>query len=505
MEVDSYSYNDSQHYSEITKFFAFDCQKYYLIKENNVFKFIIEKRNNFININCRNYNTQFNFINLSMITKIKYKDINDAYDYIINKFEKNQVIIKDIIINKVIILLFESNHGLEEIKINLLYNTNNKNKVINELNNKLIKEINYLKDEIKILKDEINDLKITNQKYCNYINNSLKINTNPKKISFLKDLTKDSFSEVDLDNTFSVIKSIDNILLLIYVNKNMSIISYDLINNQIINEIKNAHKNYITNFRHYLDNINKRDLILSISYEDNNIKLWNIKNWNCLLNINNINNKGYLYSACFLNYNNQLYILSSNYNEDDNCEPIKVYDCNGNKIREIDNSSEETYFIDAYYDNKTYKNYIMTGNVGCIKSYDYNKNELYHKYFDNDNNYGHLSIVINCNENNENLLESSIDGNIRIWDFHSGILLSKIKDNSSGIYGICLWNNNYLFIGCEDKTIKLINIENGNIINSLEEHNNYVLSLKKINHPIYGECLISQDFDDTIKLWIIKN
>ena len=36
-------------------------------------------------------------------------------------------------------------------------------------------------------------------------------------------------------------------------------------------------------------------------------------------------------------------------------------------------------------------------------------------------------------------------------------------------------------------------------------HENNVLTLKKINHPLYGECLISQGYEqDNIKLWISK-
>ena len=68
-------------------------------------------------------------------------------------------------------------------------------------------------------------------------------------------------------------------------------------NNKKKCEIKNAHKQYITNFRHYLDNINKNDLIISISAQDNNIKLWSLNNYDCLLNIQNIHKDRYLYSA----------------------------------------------------------------------------------------------------------------------------------------------------------------------------------------------------------------
>ena len=183
--------------------------------------------------------------------------------------------------------------------------------------------------------------------HSDFKNNSQDINTSNVNLYYFKNITKNSYAYYDIDNTFSVIKSIDNILLLIYSNKKKSIISLNLINYQIITEIKNAHNNFITNFRHYLDNINKRDLILSISLLDNNIKLWNVKNWNCLLDIKNIKNCGKLYSACFLNDKNKIYILTSNsyiYWKRDGNEFIKVYDFKGNKLKEIKDSNEPTFF-----------------------------------------------------------------------------------------------------------------------------------------------------------------
>ena len=111
-----------------------------------------------------------------------------------------------------------------------------------------------------------------------------------------------------INNIFSVFKSIDNILLVIYTNINKTIFSYNLINNQILNKIKNAHEDCITSIRNYIDSINRRDLILSIS-RDNNIKIWDI-NFNCLVNLTNINKQGGIYSGTILNYNNQNYIIS---------------------------------------------------------------------------------------------------------------------------------------------------------------------------------------------------
>ena len=52
-------------------------------------------------------------------------------------------------------------------------------------------------------------------------------------------------------------------------DKNFSIISFNLVDNKKINEIKKAHNIYITSFSHFLDKQNKRDIIISVSSKDN--------------------------------------------------------------------------------------------------------------------------------------------------------------------------------------------------------------------------------------------
>ena len=48
----------------------------------------------------------------------------------------------------------------------------------------------------------------------------MSLNINPKNIQFLKEITKDSYSDYTLDNTFCVFNSIDNILYLIKYSRN---------------------------------------------------------------------------------------------------------------------------------------------------------------------------------------------------------------------------------------------------------------------------------------------
>jgi WD40 repeat protein len=273
-----------------------------------------------------------------------------------------------------------------------------------------------------------------------------------------------------------------------------------------IKEIKNYHNEYITFFNHYLDKEKKRDLIMSISEEDNNIRIWNINNWECILNINKINRDGILRSGCFLIYNYEICILSCS----SEYEPIKVFNLNGKQIKEINNSDEPTYFIDTYFDNLLSKKFIITGNDGYVKSYIINENKVYYKYNDNESmftSYAHYNIIVKKFGNIIKLIESCDDGNIRIWKFHAGILLKKIKVSNEGLRGICLYNDNYLFIGCKDKSIKLLNLDNELIIYTRKSHQNEVISLKKIFHPFINNqnILLSQNYKESkIYIWVIQ-
>ena len=470
-------------------------EKFYLIKENSAYKIIIGKLKNEILIKYKNYQIKVNNDDLSILFEPEIFTIDEAYQYIINIFEYNQAFIKDIIINKSIILLLKANikNSKKDIEITLSYNLINHYLKENNEIKKLKDEIEKLKDEIEILKEEIKIKDIDKKKMI----------LSPNNLEYFYDIVKDSYSDLYLANIFSVFKSINKIFYLVYSNNNKSLILFDIISKKRIQEKKNAHNQYITNIRYFFDTINKRDLILSISASDNNIKLWNISDniINSILNINNVYENGYLYSACLFNDNNNNYIITSS----NNCEYIKIFDLNKNLIKTINDSNDKTFFIDIYYDKKLSKNYILTGNYDFIKSYDYQKNNIY-KIYSDDNNNGSCCIIVNESKEIIRIIQSSNDGNLRIWDFHSGELLKKIKVSNENLREICMWGNEFIFIGCNDKTIKIIDLEKEIIIKELEGHNNEVISIKTIILPRYGKCLISQGVEnDIIKLWKNKN
>lgn len=92
--------------------------------------------------------------------------------------------------------------------------------------------------------------------------------------------------------------------------------------------------------------------------------------------------------------------------------------------------------------------------MGFVTSYDYTTGKIYHKYISNDRSE-HFSFIINDKEEIIKLIESSYDGNIRIWNFNTSELIKKIYICKNSLYSIWIWDNDTIFVSIYDK--KLLN------------------------------------------------
>ena len=239
--------------------------------------------------------------------------------------------------------------------------------------------------------------------------------TDANSIKYPYHIIKDSLQYNFIDNAFSIFTLKNGNIYLVYSTRNCSIISFNLLNFQKLNEIKQAHKGQITNIRYYYDIINIDDLILSISCYDSTIKIWSLNNFKCILNLENIYEGGNIYSACFITDKGKNYIVSSNYT--DNLYPIRIYDFDKKIVKEIDDSKDMIFKIDSLYDKKSSKNYIITCSYGFEKSYNFQEKKLYHKYHDNELS-PHFDFLIHEYDDKIQLIDSSEEGTIRFWNFH---------------------------------------------------------------------------------------
>ena len=303
-----------------------------------------------------------------------------------------------------------------------------------------------------------------------------------------------------LDNTFISFLYYD-IPYLVFATKKNSIISYNLNNLSIVAEIKKAHDDSISNLRDYQKN-NNVIYILSISSGINSIKLWNFKTWECIFNMKIVNVIGNTFSSAYIMKNNKDYILTSSSN---NSQSIKLYDFSYNQIISLDDSKGKVLFLDYFFEPEKNKYYIFAGYNGYAKSFDFEENKLYHKYYEKDiYTDWHASLKINFSDNLVKLIDSCWkDDFIRIWDFHKNILLCKFQTGGKSITCLCKWDENYYYIGDKDHSIKLIDIKKEKVIKSYIEHKDWVVTLRKIKIKNLGECLISQGLSDkeVIKIW----
>ena len=331
------------------------------------------------------------------------------------------------------------------------------------------------------------------------------ININEKNDKILNiEITKDSYAYTDLDNIFIIFTSYSGILTLIYSTKNKSIISYDLNNFQLIIEIKNAHNGeFITNFNHFFDKYKKVDLVLSISCTNRVINIFNNKNWELILTLNNIYSLGRINSACFIqnDLDKNVSIITSN-NYFSLPESVKIFNLKGENIRTIKNSNENVYYINTFINNK--KIYIITCCYNYLISYDYIQNNRYKKYISPKSKI-HYSFKIIEENNKIKLISSSMIGIINIWDFHSSELLQKFIISNNSLYGICLLNKSEIIISSNNTKI-LFNILTGKKIETFSGFNNWICCIDLIEHKIYGKCFISQGIkNEQIKLLKIND
>jgi WD40 repeat protein len=321
--------------------------------------------------------------------------------------------------------------------------------------------------------------------------------SNPENIEFHKFIAEDLENQYNLDNLFCIFKNSAGTYL-VYSQPDNTIISYDLINNKVVNEKKNAHESYISNFRY--QNLDGKDVIMSISGWDNNLKLWDFNNWECILNLKGVNKECELKSACFVTDKGQSYIATSNagHAEIHNLEAleqIKIFDLKGNKVKEINDSKDNTFLIDTFHDDKTSKTYLVTGNWANLKSYDFNEGKLFHLYKESEGKT-HFSMAIFKDGDVNKLISSSFDSHVRIWNFNTGELLKTIKAYDDFIYGICLWNSKYLFVGTLKKEVLLVNLDEGKVVKTIKQNSALNLTLKKANIPDLGDCLFIKNLNE---------
>ena len=400
----------------------------------------------------------------------------------------------------------------------------NKNSLINDCINieKTINKINKLNNNIegykiknKILKfySEPHDLLGLIKKQGSFNNNinQQEINIdiddfNPQNLTCVKQICNNFGNPTDYvcDGVCFFISRNDEYVLGYIDNEYKSIIFYDINNNKELKKFNSAHDGYTIYTIKYYD-YSKYDMILSSS-QYSLVKIWNFNESTKILNISSIFYDNYssyyiVYSSCIIfNKNNfNIFCVTA-----DNSDYIRMYnsDNNGNLDKNIGNNIQRYYIDSCELDEKKY---LIVGGYQGVEVYNYPDLNQYH-YFKEDNNsqYHYYAKIVETNHG-YNLIEVGSFNTINIWDFIDKKLISKIKpDTNNNLKGFVVINNEYLFIGSQDKSIKEFDIENKTLVKSFNKHTSSVVGLKPAKDKNGNIYIISYGQDKNIFLWGFK-
>ena len=456
--------------------------RFFLNKNQKSYTITIEKINECIIIKCLLYQVKFDKGNISEIFSIKLNNINDEYNYLYNLFINCKVAISEIISNTHMILMFTINDLQDENNtgyIYLIHQSQNQTFIINKYYNKLK---NIEKNSIL----SISDLNIEN-------------------IQLQEIKCIEAYSINPYYNSFIIFTSpCNNIQYLIFITKNNSIISYNLDTNIILSEIKEFQSQNIMRLDYIFDKKNKRDLLMAYCLL-NCIIIYDIRNWNIIISLEKVNDFGVLNSACFLfdKRDEEIFIITSNDNYSVRANSLKIYDLAGKLIKEIKNSNENTFCIKTYYNKKIDKVFIIALNNKYIKSYDYESNTLYNKYYEKGFEFfSNFDIINNEKEVIHLISYSTAFRFILIWNFETGYLLNKIKIEEK-FFTFFLYNERILFTGGISGNIIIMDLLSKKTKKIEKLHGNYINCINKFIHKKEGNCLVTQGNDNIIKIFRI--
>ena len=456
-------------------------------------------------------------------TKIDNKKREKINNKLINNFVEKNYVIKEIELNKEEIkkmsdkiktnekdiIKIEKIMKEKEIIMNKLMEKISNQKIIVKVNNNN-EQIDYrikdLKTNINNKYNELNE-KINHNLYLNKINYVFK--KEPQNLKYKLDINNSNSSAGwnDMFEVFISYKDSKEYLISPNIN-NYALDVIELLDNKKITSLK-GHKNNIRSIRYFIDKKNSNYNEYLISADDNKIVIiWDItNNYNIKYTIDT--KYGHNIYSCLLVFPNNLdenYIVTSSYNESDNIDKssTKIYSLNNGKFcKYIENTNNKAiYYLLSWYNNKNNKYYIIQFSFKKIIINNLLEDELYSELIQEPED-NHFSGFIFNKDNIDYLCSSSSLGYINIWDLYSKSLDKSININNCKLAHIIQWNDKFILVAdYNNKSFKIIDLENNKLIYDINgQHTDKVVSIKKINHPVFGEALLSTGRDKTLKLW----
>jgi hypothetical protein len=365
----------------------------------------------------------------------------------------------------------------------------------------LLDKIKIIIDDLQTGLDDLVSMITIRQATTNiFVKGMKKFQMDPNHLTLKQTLTSSAQKSYTIDSVFAAFTTNDGNQYIAWGDSKNLLNIYDLAQNTTVSQLS-GHTKHIFIVRHFFNKPETVDYLLTSSY-DKSLKIWNVQTLSVVRTIVDCHTSLYLYSALLLvdDSSSKMYAVSSAPNE-----YMKVWDTlTGTFIRNVGTTSDYTYYIDSWYDESSKELYIINANSIDVKLYDFRTGLLF-KTFKSENSTWHMSALIHYMNEKPYLFETDGHGYLRIWDIHTGLIYKKIQASGTNLRGLCIWNDQYILAASSDKGFKIFDLNTFELKSTKIGHENVVCSIEKINHPSYGEGILTSAIDGTIRLWTFKN
>lgn len=190
---------------------------------------------------------------------------------------------------------------------------------------------------------------------------------------------------------------------------------------------------------------------------------------------------------------------------------VKVWDIAASNLKSVLTGHElDIYAVEVSSDNR----FVVSGSGdGKTKIWDLQKLSLIHTLdapvtSDSTNATGKLSgtegvTSIAITPDNALIATGCLDNVIRLWDSETGQLVHTLQGHQDSVYALSFSpDGRNLVSGSLDKNLKIWNVVNTQCVSTLTGHRDYVLS---VVYSVDGNWVISGSKDRSVQFWDVRN
>ena len=336
-----------------------------------------------------------------------------------------------------------------------------------------------------------------------------------------KEYIKETAECLGVNFTFDCYKDDEGVIYLIspyYDEKNLEEKKYPIsiidIKNNEISMVLEGHEDRVITARYFQDPNTKFHYLISADRKGHVIA-WDLTQGGKIIYYETFTYKSFIYSVLlmFEKINDKNIIIYAVISTIGN-EETKVVNINEKDNKEVLKDSQllKVYFLTYWWDEKNKAHNIISCGNSKIVIDEFKPgtqgNQGNHTVFDSNNEINYLGAMVFEKEGKNLLITSSTSGSIKVFDLDTKTEAYNQKYEGVFFYSFVKWNDEYiLLMDSFEKKIFVIDINDNYKVKSkvLCPKMHFERFMRKIDHPLYGESILSVGIDWKIKLFINRN